>query len=86
MPGSGRGWHNSAMTDLPDIEDAKLMLGAAAIVLGQNHAATLALARAVTTGKQADIEDTRLALRRLDRGMREAIADAVEHAWEGEED
>jgi hypothetical protein len=53
------------MTDLPDIEDAKLMLGAAAIVLGQDYAATLALARAVTTRKPEDIEASRLALRGL---------------------
>jgi hypothetical protein len=74
------------MTDLPDIEDAKLMLGAAAIVLGKDHAATLALARAVTTRKQADIEASRLTLRALPKDMREAISDAVEEAWEGEED
>ena len=44
------------MTDYPDIEDAKLMLGAAAIVLGKDHAATPALAQAVTTRKPADLE------------------------------
>ncbi len=33
------------MTDYPDLDDARLMLGAAAVILGQDHAATLALAR-----------------------------------------
>ncbi len=78
--------HKDPMTDLPDIEDAKLMLGAASIVLGQDHAATLALARAVTTRKQADIEASRLALLALPQDMRREIAAAVEAAWEGEED
>ncbi len=85
MPGSGRGWHKHPMTDLPDIEDAKLMLGAAAIVLGKDHAATPALAQAVTTRKPADLEASRLALRALPQDTREAIADAVEEAWEAEE-
>ncbi len=70
------------MTEIPDLDDARLMLGAAAIVLGQDHAATLALARAVTTGKPADIEASRLALRQLPQDVREAIADAVERVWE----
>ena len=71
------------MNDLPDIEDAKLMLGAAAIVLGQDHTATLALARAVTTGKPADIEASRLAQRQLPQDVREAIAVAVERGMGG---
>ena len=70
----------------PDPEDAKLMLGAAAIVLGKDHAATLALARAVTTAlaravttrNPADIEGSRLALRALPPDAREAIAEAAE--------
>ncbi len=70
------------MTDLPDIEDAKLMLGAAAIVLGQDHGATLALAQAVSTRKPEDFEASRLALRALSQDLREAIAEAVEEAWE----
>ena len=73
------------MTEYPDIKDAKLMLGAAAIVPGQNHAATLALARAATTRKLADIEASRLALRDLPKDAREAIADAIEQAWETED-
>ena len=76
--------HKYPMTDLPDIEDAKLMLGAASIVLGQDHAATLALARAVTTRKQADIEASRLALLAVPRDRRRAIAETVEQAWEVE--
>ncbi|MHC4093638.1 MAG: hypothetical protein ACYSVY_25765 [Planctomycetota bacterium] len=63
------------MTDYPDIEDAKLMLGAAAIVLGQNHPATLALARAVTTRKPGDILAARLALRQRPRDQRQAAED-----------
>ncbi len=80
------------MSDLPDLEDAKLMLGAAAIVLGEDHAATLALARAVTTRQAEDIEASRLALRRIPRDQRRiprdqrrAIAETVEAAWEAED-
>ena len=69
---------------IPDLDDAKLMLGAAAIVLGQDHTATLALARAVTTRKPADIEAARLALLAIPQDMRRAIAETVEAAWEGE--
>ncbi len=85
MPTAAVRCHKRHMTDLPDIEDAKLMLGAAAIVLGQDHAATLALARAVTTGKPEDIEASRLALRQLPQEVREAIAEAVERVWEAAE-
>ncbi len=73
------------MSELPDLEDAKLMLGAAAIVLGEDHAATLALARAVTTRQAEDIEASRLALRRIPRDQRRAIAETVEAAWEAED-
>ena len=86
MPATAARWHKHPMTDLPDIEDAKLMLGAAVIILGQDHATTLALARAVTTRKPADIEASRLALRALPQDMRREIAAAVEAAWESEED
>ena len=85
MRASGEGCHKRPMNDLPDIENAKLMLGAAAIALGQDHAATLALARAVTTRKPEDIEASRVALRQRPRDQREAIAAAVEQAGEGEE-
>ena len=73
------------MTEYPDLEDAKLILGAAAIVLGEDHAATVALARAVTTRQGADIERSRLALRTIPRDQRCAIAAVVEKAWEGED-
>ncbi len=73
------------MSELPDLEDAKLMLGAAAIVLGEDHEATLALARAVTTRKAADIERSRLALRSLPRDQRSTIAETVEQVWQGED-
>ncbi len=66
------------MTECPDLEDAKLMLGAMAIVLGKDHTATLALAQAFTTRGPEDIEASRLALRALPRDMRAAIAEAVE--------
>ncbi len=72
------------MTEYPDLDTAKLMLGAASIVLGEDHAATLALARAVTTRWGADTELSRLALRRIPRDQRRAIADLVETAWEAE--
>ena len=58
------------------------MLGAAAIVLGEDHAATLVLARAVTTRRLSDIEASRLALHRVPHDQRRAIALAVERAWE----
>ncbi len=73
------------MSEIPDLEDARLMLGAAAIVLGQDHAATQALARAVTTRKAADIEASRLALLAIPRHQRSAIAETVEATWEGED-
>ncbi len=60
------------------------MLGAAAIMLGDDHAATLALARAVTTRRAADIKAARLALQALPRDQRRAMAETVEDAWEGE--
>ncbi len=92
MPASASRWHKRPMSDLPDLEDAKLMLGAAAIVLGEDHAATLALARAVTTRQAEDIEASRLALRRIPRDQRRiprdqrrAIAETVEAAWEAED-
>ena len=72
------------MPDYPDLDDAKLMLGAAAVILGEGHAATLALARAVTTRKAADIESSRKALLAIPQNQRRAIAETVEHAWEGE--
>ena len=74
------------MTEYPDLDDAKLMLGAAAIVLGEDHAATLALARTFTTRRGADIVRSRLALRTVPRDQRRAIAETVEAAWEAEED
>ncbi len=68
----------SKINTIPDLEDAKLMLGAAAVILGQDHAATMALARAVTTRKPADIEASRLAVKTLRRDQREAIAEVAE--------
>ncbi len=85
MPGADARCHKRPMTDYPDLEDAKLLLGAAAIILREDHPATLALARAVTTRKPEDIEASRVALRQRPRDQREAIAAAVEQAWEGEE-
>ena len=72
----------SKISTIPDLEDAKLMLGAAAVILGQDHAATLALARAVTTRKADDIEASRLALLAIPRDQRRVIAETVEKAWE----
>ncbi len=74
----------STMTKCLDLDDAKLLLGAAAIILGRDHAATLALARAVTTRKNEDIEAARLALRQLPRDRHRAIAEVVEQTRDGE--
>ena len=52
------------MTDYPDLEDAMLVLEAAVIVLGKDHAATLGLARAVATRPG----EGGLTLARRDRG------------------
>ena len=72
------------MSEYPDLENAQLMLGVAALILGEDHAATLALARAVTTGRSAHIKRARLALRALPRNQRDAIAYVVEAAWDQE--
>ncbi len=69
---------------IPNLEDAKLMLGAAAVILGEDHAATLALAKAVSTRRPAHIKHARLALRALPQNQREAIAYVVEAAWDQE--
>ena len=68
----------------PDLDAARLLLDAAAIILGEDHPATRALARAVTTRKPADIEAARVALRQRPRDQREAIIAAVEATWEAE--
>ncbi len=75
----------SKISTIPDLEDAKLMLGAAAIVLGEDHAATLALVRAVTTRQPADIELSRPALRTILRDHRRTIAVMVEGTWAAED-
>ncbi len=75
----------SKISTIPDLDDAKLMLGAAVVILGEDHAATLALARAVTTRKLADIEASRLVLLAIPREERKAIAAVVEEAWEAED-
>ena len=70
--------------DVPDFARAKLMLAAASILLGEDHCATLAFARAVTTRKIADLADARLALRAVSKDQRHAIAAAIEAAWDAE--
>ena len=72
------------MPELPDLDDAKLMLGAAAVILGEDAPATLALARAVTTRRPAHIKRARAALRSLPPNQRAAIAHVVEQTWENE--
>ncbi|NIR31891.1 MAG: hypothetical protein GWN84_21785 [Gammaproteobacteria bacterium] len=49
-------------------------------VLGEDHSVTVALARAACTMDKADLWHARLALERLRRDQREAIAAAVENA------
>ena len=53
------------------------MLGAAAIVLGEDHPATVALSRASETMDRVDLWHAKLAMKTLRRDQREAIAEAV---------
>jgi len=52
--------------------------GRAAVVLGPDHSATRAFARASTTMAKADLWQARLALRTLRLEVRQAIAEAAE--------
>ena len=62
----------------PDQETLELATAGAAQVLGVDHSATKALARAAITMAKADLWRARLAVKTLRRDQREAIAEAGE--------
>ncbi len=64
-------WH-------PERETLELATAAAARVLGPEHSATKALARAATTMDKVDLWHARLAVKTLRRDQREAIAEAAD--------
>ena len=72
-------WH-------PERETLELATAGAARALGEDHRATMALAKAAITMDKADLWQARLAVKTLRLEQRQAIALAVEAAWEGEED
>ncbi len=59
-------------------ETLELAAAGAAQVLGVDHSATKALARASTTMGKVDLWHARLAVKTLRRDQREAIAEAAE--------
>ena len=62
----------------PDRETLELATAGAARVLGHDHRATQALARAAITMTKADLWQARLAVKNLRPELREAIAAAAE--------
>jgi len=62
----------------PDRETVELATAGATKVLGSEHSATRALARAAVTMAMADLWRARLAVKTLSRDQREAIAAAAE--------
>ncbi len=64
-------WH-------PERETLELAVAGAAKVLGPDHGATKALARAAITMAKVDLWQARLAVKTLRRDQREAIAEAAE--------
>ncbi len=64
----------------PERETLELATAGAAKVLGPDHSATKALARAAITMATVDLWHARLAVKTLRRDQREAIAEAVEQA------
>ena len=69
--GTGARWH-------PDRETLELAAAGAARVLGEDHRATKALAKASITMAPADLWQARLAVKTLRLEQREAIAEAGE--------
>lgn len=61
-----------------DRETLELAVAGAARALGEDHRATIALARAAMTMADADLWLARLEVKKLRRELREAIAEAVE--------
>ncbi len=62
----------------PDQETLELAAAGAAKVLGPDHGATKALARAAVTMAKVDLWHARLALKTLRKDQREAIAEVAE--------
>ncbi len=62
----------------PERETLELATAGAAQVLGEDHGATMALARASITMDKVDLWHARLAVKTLRRDQREAIAEAGE--------
>ena len=67
-----------ARAEHPERETLILAAGGAAKVLGPNHTATRAFATAARSMDRVDLWRARLALKRLRKDQREAIAEAVE--------
>ena len=66
------------MRGYPDQDTLALAAAGATKVLGPEHSATRALARAAVTMAMADLWRARLAVKTLRRDQREAIAEAGE--------
>ena len=64
-------WH-------PERETLELAAAGATQVLGPDHSATMALAKAAITMAKVDLWHARLAVKTLRRDLREAIAEAGE--------
>ena len=76
---SPRGHRWGAPAGHPDRETLELATAGAAKVLGVEHSATKALARASITMDRVDLWRARLAVKTLRRDQREAIAEAGEN-------
>ena len=62
----------------PERETLVLAAAGAALTLGEDHPATVALSRASETMDRVDLRQARLAIKALRRDQREAIAEAAE--------
>ena len=58
----------------------RLLSGAAAVVLGEGHPTTQALARAITTWEPGDVARARIGVRRLDLSLRVLLDDLARRA------
>ena len=63
----------------PERDTLELAAAGAAKVLGPDHSATRAFARAAGTMGKADLWHARLAMKTLRRDQREAIAEVADH-------
>ena len=64
----------------PDLARLDLLTGAAAVVLGEEHACTRALATAITTGDDRDLKRAWREVRRLGPMTRLDLVQVVERA------